>query len=515
MNNIFDKLKKFKEEFLHHLFDNDDELDSDDEEMNDYKKFINNLDITITIKWTYILYHPFYQRKLINKMCKKEDILNVVIKSLNDAKCRCVNPILLIIFYEELNENILNYNLLESEENLQFSFTKSGKKVRSQINNTFQLYWNIINNKKINELKNIFINSNNADGIDGINIMNYIFYNFGVERKIEEITVFDNYDNRYIDAFFNFGKFKKNEYSNEVYIEFNEDSHHINADKERLLHIFSVVRKIPIEHFCSQDNISNTVNKVLIQFAKIIYSLNNKIGMLFYLSVIYSFNIDYAKFFIDTINGIKLNDLMNNLKNFGFTKKQSKKEFLELVKNELDDEDFKEYNDENFLESELNSYGLDCVIMILNKTHFLKSKELKSCYSKFKEIAFDKMKDDFKESDDEIKYKYLLMDCVKKIKNKEYINYLKFLNTYIINKINKNKVYLEKKFKVSFNQYLPILIKKTKYENDMQDINKSWLKNILSNEYDNIIDNKIDDAEKPKIVSYKFITKNIFDELFT
>ena len=153
----------------------------------DIINFENNNDIMLGDKWDTILNYPDKLYFLRRTKTNKKIIVNNVIGSLLDENTRAMNPILLIIFHNELTDYIKYNEVCEDDNEIDIILTSNNKKklkeIREQISNTFYIYWKLLNDNRLKKFNNYYSLVKNNPIIE--DIMNSLYYKVTVEELIK------------------------------------------------------------------------------------------------------------------------------------------------------------------------------------------------------------------------------------------------------------------------------------------------------------------------------------------
>lgn len=523
-------LNKHKSNILKYLFDTDKESDS----------FEKNKDIKLSEKWDPILNYPDELHSLKRTKTNKTVILTRIVDSLLKNVNRIIHPILLVIFYYELSDYI-KYNEMSTDDDdeiIQIQLTSKNKKylkeIRPQINATFRLYWKLINDKKIQQFKNYYIDNDLAE-----EIINSLYYKVTVEELIKiNQTIIETKKVRFNDLCLcldineqimkkktlrsKYEKYmeikdqlneKQKDFQNKILIEINESHHMPSIDFLRKTSIYETTGKTIIDFNIVDDDLEIVYNKILKNIAKTIYkNYDENLGIVFYLVNIENIEIKMATFFLEIINkkneGVPMKTILNVFNNWEFVDKNN---FLKLVKSELDNDSYFLSKHDDFKNSLLSSLGVDKLIFLPRKEDFVDTEQMidfVKLYNKFRE-SFFKTIETFLSSDDETN---IVIYLLKKLTCKEEFDKFKepLINSFL-GKLDEDLINIvEEKYDIELDKWLPILMKsKNKYHN----IDTNVMKNSFGSKVANIIEERFDSA-KSEIKKRTLIPKDVIEFIF-
>lgn len=384
-------------------------------------------------KWEYLLSYPDQLRRFrYREDLTLKDLTNQVIEILKitdvQKQARMIHPGVLILCHDLLVEAIDfkylgNTSILSIKSKIEIkNMYGNNKKLefREQTINCFQIYTRLLNHSKLLT----FYEENKENNIYRTVISN-IWFNFEIEKLIS--MNLENYDSKtcrladYVinllnissklgelnaDKYVKFYNFKKKNEAYEELInfyvsficEFQESHHSKTPDIERKYAIFKKTGQVSMEYFSQDTNFEEFINQLLKKISRLIYkNIDEKFGILFYMSVIDDFSSYIASLFIDLFEirntGISIKNL-GELLNIKARFKKFKDYYPIAQKNmTIDDEDISEFfisnNKNNFEESILSSLGIDKFILSVPKKLFDQATKFVSSYNKFKEGYFN------------------------------------------------------------------------------------------------------------------------------
>ncbi len=528
-----DLLNKHKNNILLYLFDTEKKCDI----------FEKNKEIELNEKWDSILNYPNELYSLRRSTTTKSNILSRVIDSLLKNINRVMHPILLIIFNYELRDYI-KYNEMSRDDDtqpIQIQLTSKNKKylkeIRPQINSTFKLYWKLINDKKIQQFNNYYLDNDLVEAI-----INSLYYNITVEQLINlNTTIIETKKVRFNDLcisldvnenllkkkilpskYKNYIKTqemlneKQKEFQTKILIEINESHHMPSIDFLRKTSIYETTCKTVIDYNITIDDIEIVYDKILKEISKTIFkNYDEDLGIIFYLSTIENINIEIATFFLDIYNlnknnkGIPIKTILKVFNNWEYV---DKNKFMKLIKSELDSEDYFVKQNDDIKLSLLSSLGVDRLIFLPRRDDFVNTEEIinfVSMYNKFRE-GFFKTIESFLSNDDE---NNIIIFLLKKLTIREEFEKFKIplINSFLEKILNEDLINaVEEKYKIELDKTLPILMKST---NKYHYIDTNIMKNSLGDKVSNIIDEKFDSA-KSEIKKRILIPKEVIEFIF-
>ena len=360
--------------------------------------FDSNKEIKLDCKWDPILSYPDKLRDLRRQKTSRNIIVNKV-RDILLENIRAIHPILLIIFSYELQDYI-KYTKMSCDNDEVIIQLKSKnktklKEIRPQINSTFKLYWKLFNDRKIKNLAKYYMN----DLIE--EIINSLYYNVTVEQLINLNQTFietkklryndlclsidisdevlqknlckNKYDN-YIKNRENLSE-KQQEFQNKILIEVNENHHLPRIDFLRKITIYETTGKTIIDYNISDDDIDIIYIKIMKEISKLIFkNYDEDLGFIFYLTTVEGMSIGDADFFLNIHNntttkmkGLSIKIILDRFKDWVYV---DKKNFMKLIKSELDNDEYFIEQNEEFKNSLLSSLGVDRLIFLPRKTDF-------------------------------------------------------------------------------------------------------------------------------------------------
>ena len=509
----FQLLDKYKNSILKYLFKSDKEITA----------FELNKEVKLNDKWDLILNYPDELHSLKRSKIIKSNIVERVIENLLKNIHRSIHPILLIIFYYELREYI-KYNEMskdDDDDEIQIQLTSKNKKylreLRPQINITFKLYWKLLNDKKIKAFTNYYIDNELV-----VELINNLYYKVSIEELIKlNKTMIETKKVRFNDLCFcldvdddilkknislhKYEKFidireklteRQQNFQNKILIEINESHHMPSIDFIRKTNIYETTCKTVIDYNIKDDDIEIIYEKIINEISKLIYkNYHENLGIIFYLTNVENMEIGQAKFFLDVYNnttiskkGIQLKLILNIFKTWEFI---DKKNFIKLIKNELDNELYFIEEKEDFKNSLLSSLGVDRLIFLPRKSDFVNCEELikfVQMYNKFRESFFKTIKIFLNNEDENNIIIYLLKKLICKDEFEQFKQPL--IDAFLEKILNKDIIQvIEEKFNIELDKWLPILRKsKSKYHY----IDTCIIKNSFGDKVSNIIEERFD-----------------------
>lgn len=501
--------------------------------------FILDKDIKLNIKWNTILNYPDNLNSLKLSYTTRSKILSILTELLLNNKCRCIHPILLLLFHYELRDYIKYNNISQNENEILFQLTSKNKKkikeLRPQINSTFKLYWKLINDKKIKSFVNHYFENDLVQ-----EIINSLYYKVSIEELIDlnntvietkkirfnDICLSIDVDDELLEKYMKkkdyetYIKNKENlsekhqQFQNKILIEINENHHQPSIDFIRKTNIYELTGKTIIDYNILDDDIEIVYNNILKEISKSIYKNYDKnLGIIFYLVNIENIDISSASFFLEIYNkttktkkGIPIKNILSIFNEWEYVNKIN---FIKIIKLELDsDEYFIEANEE-FKNSLLSSLGVDKLIFLPRKTDFINCNEMiefVKIYNKFREGFFNTIENFLIDKEENNIIIYLLK---KLIYREEYEKFKQpLIDAFLEKMLNEDvKTTVEKKFKIELDTYLPIL-QKSKSKLDV--IDKTIIKKTSSYKVSEIIDENFNNT-KSEIKKRVFIPNNIIE----
>jgi hypothetical protein len=501
----------------------------------DITNFEENKNIKLGEKWDSLLNYPDELFTLRRTETNKLIILSRIVTSLLDKKDRVIHPILLIIFHNELSEHIKYIEMSNDDDEFDIQLLPTNKKVlkeiKPQINFTFKIYWKLINDIKIKQI----LNFNNQNQLIE-EIINSLYYKVTVEEliKINQTYVetkkvrFNDFclnldiDNKLFDKlspvkYINFIKEKEKlnerqcEYQNKIFIEINESHHEPIVDFLRKTSIYQTTGKVIIDYSIVTNNINDIYNKIMKEISKTIYkNYDETLGIIFYLVTVENIDIEMAEFFLDirkNKEGVPIKMILNRFKTWEYI---NKKNFMKLVKKELNDNIyFINKNEDEFKDSLLSPTGIDRIIFLPRSDDFEKSEEILDfvkIYTKFREGFFNTI-ESFLNNNEE---NSIIIYLVNKLSMREdFQNFKEPLITALTKKaLNPDIIQaIEEKFNVKIDKNLPILIKS---DNKYHNIELNIMKNTFGDTVSNMIEERFN-TYKSTIEKRTFISKEIID----
>lgn len=514
---------------------------------------INIKEIKIDAKWEFLLSYPDQLRRFRyseNFTLKDLTLQLIEILKITDVQkqARMIHPGILILCHDLLGEAI-NFKYLgntsiisiKSKIEIKNRFGNVKKlELREQTINCFQIYTRLLNHPKLMK----FYQENKENEIKRTVISN-IWFQFEIEKLINmSLKNYDSKTCRLADYVINllsitpklaeinskkyllFEKFKeKNEeyedlinFYNSLICEFQESHHAKTPDIERKYAVFKKTGQVSMEYFSQDTKFEDFINQLLKNIAKLIYlNIDEKFGILFYMSVIDDFVISLAPFFLDlhekTKIGVKVKYLGEQLKNISSFKRIN--DYYLIIKNILTYNDntikayFKTYDKNNFNESILNSLGVDKFILSIPRDLYNAQIEIEINYNKFKEGYFNLLFN-FLETDND--HEEMIDMVIKKTAGLMDVSHLtKYTIEFILEQLKDYNIrtYIESKHNIQLNGVFPILQEVNKKGRYHDVVSKQPLKNILGP--DNPICEIIDDIDyghpnmDGKIISHKIM----------
>ena len=527
-------LNEYKQNILEYLLESNENI----------KLFESDSPIKLNKKWNIILNYPDILNRLKISTTTRSTMVSMVTDILLDKSCRSIHPILIIIFHYELREYI-KYNVIsQDDENIQIQLTSKNKQkikeLRPQINESFKIYWKLLTDKKIKKFANYYYDNEIVQ-----ELINSLYYKVSIEELINlNTTIIETKKMRFNDLCFcldidnelsdntsdklsdnTYDKLGDNTYDtilsekhelfrNKILIEINENHHKPEIDFIRKTNIYQTVGKITIDYDLYKDDIEIIYSKLLKEISKLIYkNFNKDLGIIFYLVNIENMNIKIAEFFLEIYNkttktkeGIPIKSILDCFKLWEYT---DKKNFMKLIKSELDSDEYFIDENDDFKKSLLTSLGVDKLIFLPRKTDFIDCQQMimfVKMYNKFREGFFNTIETFLNNNEETDVIIYLLNKLIYK---QEYEKFKQPLIDAFLDKISNNDIItkVNKKFKITLNNNLPILYK-TNYDNDEIDIN--YIKNTFSSKVSDIIEEKFDN-NKSVIKKHKFIDKKVIN----
>ncbi len=526
-------LNLHKNNILKYLFDTEKESDA----------FDKNKDVKLGEKWDPILNYPDELHSLKRTKTNKSTIVTRVVDSLLKNVDRAIHPLLLIILNYELRDYI-KYNEMsrdDEDEMIQIQLTSKNKKylkeIRPQINSTFRLYWKLLNDKKIQQFTNYYIDNDLVEAI-----INSLYYQLTVEQLIKlNQTPIETKKVRFNDLclsldvdeellqkklspikYDKFLKLKNNlnekqkDFQTKILIEINESHHMPSIDFLRKTSIYETTCKTIIDYNITNDDIEIVYEKILKEISKTIFkNYDEDLGIIFYLTNIENMEIGIATFFLDIYNatkknkGIPMKNILNVFNNWEFV---DKNKFMKLIKTELDSEAYFVSKEEDIKYSLLTSLGVDRLIFLPRKDDFVDTEQIINfvkMYNKFRE-GFFRTIETFLNNDDETN---IVVYLLKKLTSREDFERFKepLINSFLEKILNEDLIVaVEEKYKIELDKWLPILMKsKSKYHN----IDTNIMKNSFGNKVANIIEERYD-SSKSEIKKRALIPKEVIEFIF-
>ena len=520
---LYELLNLHKHNILTYLFDDNINIIN----------FEENKTIKLDEKWVSILNYPEKLYVLRRKNTTKSVIVSLVIESLLNKKDRAINPILIIIFHNELSEYIKYCNIDENDNIVKLVSNNKNKlkEIRFQINLTFKLYWKLINDSKIKQFAYYYTENKIVQ-----EIINSLYYKVTVEEliKINETKLEIKkvrFNDLCLSVEINENLFKQElpvkyikytkdrqdlsesqcDYQNKILIEINEAHHQQLIDYIRKTAIYQTTGKLIIDYYIYENKLNDVYNNVMKEIAKTIYkNYDNDLGIIFYLVNVENIDIEMSIFFLDirkNKDGTPIKIILDIFKNWNYT---NKKDFMKMIKKELNNDYFFVFKDNNkFKNSLLSSLGIDRLIFLPRTSDFINTDEILDfvkVYNKFREGFFNTIESFLSNQ----KENSVILYLVNKLVYKETFQEFKTsLITSLVEKNLNHKIIdaIEKKFNIELDHNLPILIKsKGKYNN----IEFNIMKNTFGNKISEILENKFDD-NLLNIENRIFINKEIID----
>jgi hypothetical protein len=502
------------------------------------KNFENNKEVILTDKWDLLLNYPNELYTLRRTTTTKSVILTRIVNSLLDKKDRIIHPMLLIIFYIELSEYIKYCEIDENEDEYNIQLLPKNKKIlkeiKSQINFTFKIYWKLINDKIIKKFTYFYEENELVT-----EIINSLYYKITVEELIrlnqtyvetKKIRFNDLCINLDIDdklhekispiKYIDFQKTRKKlnesqcQFQNKILIEINESHHEPMIDFLRKTSIYQTTGKVIIDYNIAIDEIENVYIKIMKEISKTIYkNYDEHLGIMFYLTTVENIHIKMADFFLEikkSIDGFPIKKILNIFKNWGFV---DKKNFMKIIKKELNNDIYFVKKDEYEIKNSLLSpNGIDRLIFLPRSDDFVNSEEILDfveIYTKFRQGFFNTIEsflNNYEENN-------IIIYLVNKLSMREDFQHFKEpLITALLEKAMTPDIIdaVENKFNIKLDKRLPILIKsQSKYHN----IELNIMKNTFGDKVADILEENFDTC-KSIIEKRTFISKEIIDFIF-
>lgn len=292
----------------------------------------------------------FENHTIINK----NDIDRTVEKMLtssNFKNCRVIHPYLLGLSWNNI-KGYFNKKYCKSSQCYEIIPKKEYEKTinyRSQTRETIKIVCLLLENKL---LKNNFPE-----------YYNYLFSDRGitVEEKID-IKVPDK--KRYIDIKFSFDE-KIN-----IFIEINEKHHDKARDKDRAIEIFSKTNTMPIMYYQEEEDMTNLMPKIYLEFCYAIAKTDILQALKFYLIIIDNLDPFFVNFAVDnmTAKRIEVSEINDTLKETGMT--QTSKYIKTLLIDGLLDDDDIDYEGQDVMSGNVSPIGCDLIFMRLENKYF-------------------------------------------------------------------------------------------------------------------------------------------------
>jgi hypothetical protein len=525
-------LNNIKDQILQYLFnDNNKEINL----------FVSNKEVKLNKRWDPILNYPNELFILRRTNISRNIIVKKVIDGLLANINRVIHPILLIIFFYELQDYIKYTEISKENEDddIVIQLTSKNKKVlkeiRPQINSTFKLYWKLLNDKKIKTFASHYFGNDLVE-----EIINSLYYKITVEQLINlNTTIIETKKIRFNDLclsldisdevlennlsknkYDNFIKNKEilsekqQEFQNKILIEINENHHLPSIDFLRKTTIYEATSKTIIDYNIKDDNLDLIYSKIMKEISKLIFkNYDEDLGFIFYLITIENMSIGDATFFLNIHNnttkknkGLSVKIILDIFKVWEYV---DKKNFMKLIKLELDNEVYFIEQNDDFKNSLLSSLGVDRLIFLPRKSDFINCDDLirfVKMYNKFR-VSFFKTIETFLTSDDE---NNIIIHLLKKLNSKEEFEKFKQpLIDHFLEKIKNDDLILniEEEFSIELDKYLPILMKSKSKFNKI-DIN--IMKNSFGEKVSNLLEEHYD-SSKSEIQNRKLIPKKIIN----
>lgn len=412
------------------------------------------------------------------------------------------------------------------------------KKLRHQIVISFQIYAQLLSDRKIKE----FFDFNHSNLLL-TEIKNKLFFNFEIEKIVRmNLNLYDSCDVRFNDLCLNLNINKtiylnnvepkliqqkimnglnknltetQNDYLTNIIVEINEGHHIPVIDNLRKLNIYQETGKLSLDYSHVDTNFLHFYRQLLKEIGKIIYkNYGERDGIIFMLCCVDDFDISLAGYFCEiyyktvvTNVGITVKEVIQVLKSLGNKSKLTEEKIMEELDNEIS---FVEINQEDFYESLLSNVGVDQLMLLPARKNFKKKPQLIQQYTNFREKVFNSILEFFN-GDDESTYVCKLLNHINQM-TQITENIIKPMFEVLLSKLNKETIgKIESKHNVNVNKVIPFLIKSaSKYDQ----IDKNILLNLVNAKLVEDIRNKTEPG-KPTIMNSKILSPNIVKDLLS
>ena len=466
-------------------------------EKNKYKKdFINNKSIPtdflknilslnnekFKIKKEEKVYETFTLTKLKNQIKVSprliydniKKILRGITKDINNNNYKYINPILLILFYKQLEKD--GYEFFKTINN-NIEIRHPTFTIENNIRETLKLFISLFFNDNMISLLPV--------------VRKYMILNFIVMKKINEIPY------EFIDIYINMGK------GNKIMINFGN----IDINKDGI--VVGLTNNMIHKYNYNNMNINNFLKEINDNIAQNSYKNNSINSIAFYITN-NGIPLEYSLFFTNMYNStnITLKDFIKAMESINMNKKQFNKLLKEAIKNK-DIILLKNYNDDTIITTEFITQFLNYP----RKKEWKEAPLIKKYYNTFTVKYFEFIN----------KYLDMSFKKIKYIRNALY-HFKQFNSIHKLLKISMleymEKVVSGKKLNIVLHKSIPILV----YEKGTIVSKNRLLEKLYGHENiytdllsDNNVDNsiyldlkyRIDMTEsKENIINYRLINNN-------